>query len=397
MHPLGDIYMKNLILPALALLITPVALAQDPTESTEAVEDSTLAEKTPTLTLSGYVDTYYGWFSDEVGRNQLQQYTTVSPRSQQFGLNVAQIGTAYASEKLRGNFILSYGDIAIATWSKEFPFIQEANLGVKLANNLWLDAGFFATHIGTESFLPKNNMLSSTAVATYNEPFYQAGARLSYEGIKNLDAQLWVINGYNYFLDFNDAKSVGLYLSYAFNDNLSLTYTNLFGDEAPDEANFTQFRTYQNLYLNAQFNKLYLTLGGDYGTQSNTAFTPSEEEGEAAEMATMYNALATLRYQFSPQFSVTGRGEVFQDVWGFISGTLPTMGSRDEGLQLVGLTLGTEFRPVENAYLRLESRYLNASDQLQIFSDAGKLSDQRWEILATMGFTFDKVFNLKNN
>lgn len=383
--------MQKILLIVLILFTARLAGAQ---QAVGVVVTEAEEKTTPTLTLSGYVDTYYAYFTDEVGRNELQLFTTVSPRSQQFGLNVGQFSTAYASEKLRGTFTLSYGDIAIATWSEEFPFIQEANAGIKLAPALWLDAGFFITHIGTESFLPKNNMLSSTAVATYNEPFYQAGARLAYEGVDKLDAQLWVLNGYNYFLDFNDAKSVGLYLSYAFSDQLSLTYTNLFGNEAPDDATFSQFRTYQNLYLNAQLNKWYLTLGGDVGIQSNTAFRSPLRRGEQAETATMYNALATLRYQFTPQLSITGRGEVFQDEWGFISGTLPTIGAREEGLQVLGLTLGAEYRPVENAYLRLESRYLNTEDQLQIFSENDRLSDRRWEVLATLGFTFDRVFRL---
>lgn len=333
------------------------------------------------LRISGYVDAYYSYFSDSLGPNALQQFTTVSPRSGRFGLNVAQIGVHYEGGKARGNVTLHYGDIAKATWSEEFSPVQEANVGVSILPGWWLDGGFFTTHIGTESFLPKNNYLSSTAVATYNEPFYQAGARLSYEGSEQLHAEFWLANGYNFFLDANSARSVGLLLRYRFSDQTSLTYTNLFGRESPDGAAPEQFRFYQNIYLNTSFGgKLFLALGGDLGLQSNS------RRADGGESALMFNALAVARCQFTPAFSATVRGEVFQDPEGFISGSYPSSKGEAQGLQLWGITLGAEFRPVENAYLRVEGRYLQADEELAIFTNG---ANARWETMATLGFYFD--------
>jgi hypothetical protein len=126
------------------------------------------------LSLSAYADAYYARFNDERGLNALQQYTTVSPRDNVIGLNIGAIGLHLKGENFRVNTVFHAGDIPAAIWSTDFPVVQAANAGIKLADGLWLDGGFFATHLGTESFLPKENLLSSTAVATYNEPFYQA-------------------------------------------------------------------------------------------------------------------------------------------------------------------------------------------------------------------------------
>lgn len=369
--------MKNLKL-VLLLLIGGMQL--------NAQSDSSAQEKT-TLKLSGYIDTYYSNFTNQMPANALQPYTTVSGRDQRIGLNVAQVGLHYASPDVRSNLTIHYGDIAQATWSGTFNPVQEANIGFRLMEGLWFDAGFFHTHIGTESFLPKNNPLSSTVVATFNEPFYQAGARLSYEGSERLQAELWVTNGYNFFLDVNSAQSVGALVNYNFNDKSSLTYTNLFGRESPDNASQTQFRTYQNIYFQTVLgDKLFLTLGGDFGTQSNSVLADS------TQTALMYNALATVRYQFAERFSTTLRYEVFQDPEGFISGSLPNQAGGTQGLQMQGYTLGLEYRPIEKAYLRPEVRYIQADKSLLLFS-TGFSTSNRWEVMLTMGLYFDSVLD----
>ncbi|MEM6841403.1 MAG: outer membrane beta-barrel protein [Bacteroidota bacterium] len=338
----------------------------------------------PQITLSGYTDVYYATFSDESPTEALQPYTTVSPRSDRFGLNVAQLSVNYQAEWVRGTVTLHYGDIAQATWSETFNMVQEANLGFMLFKDWWLDGGFFATHIGTESFLPKNNYLSSTAVATFNEPFFQSGARLSYEGSEDFSAQLHVVSGYNFFLDVNDAKSVGVLLSYNLTEQWSLTYTNLLGRESLDDVSPSQLRFYHNLYLNGSFNeKLLLTVGSDLGTQTNSQLN----DGNAT--ALIYNALASIRYQFTPTWSVTARGEIFSDPEGFISGTLPTESGREEGLQLTGLTLGAEYLPTDNSYVRIEGRNLTTDDELTLFDQGA--DDVRYEWMVTMGFYFDHV------
>ena len=357
------------------LLILPIAISLP----VYAQNDSTQS-----LIISAYSDVYFANFTDERAPNALQEVTTVSPRDERFGLNIAQIGAHYRSDKVRGNIIIHYGDIAEATWSEEFRAVQEANMGIHLSNDWWLDAGFFATHIGTESFLPKNNYTSSTAVATYNEPFFQSGASLSYEGSERLDFAFWVVSGYNFFLDVNDAKSVGVAVSYVVSDELSLTYTNLFGRESLDGIEPTQIRTYHNAYANWQpEDEWFITLGGDLGTQSNS------DLNNPTKMAVMFNALATVRYQFLPQYAITARGEVFQDPSGFISGVYTTTDFGINGLELYGLTLSAEYRPMELAYLRLEGRLLQVSENLEIF-DNGSPTNQRLEMMVTMGWEIEK-------
>lgn len=372
--------MKNKII-IISLLLFSILKAQ------AQENDSIPIENEHKITISGYVDGYLSAYSNNFPQQEFQPFITVGARDNSFGLNVAQFGLSYQYKYVRSNLTLHWGDIPKATWSKDFNEIQEANVGVRLMEGLWLDAGFFRTHIGTESFLPKNNLLSSTAFITYNEPFYQAGAKLSYDVWEKWYFELWALNGYNNFVDNNDAKSVGALISYKFSDNASVTYTNIYGRESGDDLDFKQNRFYQNIYLNKNWNeKVFVSLGFDYGLQTNSKLENPDET------ASMFGGLATLRYQFNPKFSITGRGEIFKDENGFISGTVENNNGKNVGIELTAFTLGAEYRPMETAYIRAEGRFTNAKDGLDIFLENDKLTNHRYELLLTMGINIEKTF-----
>jgi hypothetical protein len=340
-----------------------------------------------TLTFKAYADGYFSAYSNDLPQSEFQPFETAGARDNTIGLNVGQIGLSYEHDRVRANVTFHFGDIPQATWSQDYNEVQEANAGMRLADGLWLDAGFFATHIGTESFLPKNNFLSNTAFKTFNEPFYQAGARLSYDKVKDWYFELWALNGYNLFLDNNDAKSVGALVKYSFNENSSITYTNIYGRESPDDVVLNQYRFYQNIYCNQNWaDRWFLVLGFDLGLQTNSELLDPNDG------ATMFAALATLRYQISKEWSITGRGEVFNDPDGFIGGTFQRLDGSLTGFELIGLSLGTEYRPVEGSYLRGETRYTSAGSDQLIFNQNGRPENTRWEVLFTLGLDVEKAF-----
>lgn len=178
------------------------------------------------ITVSGYVGTYYAWDSDKsVNPNGgLRQFSFIALRKETFGLDIAMVSLKYAAERSRASVIVQYGDVTNgwgngATASTEDLFgryVQEAYAGFMLANNLWLDAGFFLTHVGEEGFFPKDNFLSSLALTTLYEPFGQSGLRLTYSFNDKWTAQLHLLNGYG--LTFGRAntatKAVGLQIDY---------------------------------------------------------------------------------------------------------------------------------------------------------------------------------------
>lgn len=335
------------------------------------------------LSLNAYFDAYYGTYTDDLPLNEFQKFTTVSPRDNQIGINAAQLGLAYTNDWVRGVFTIHYGDIAKATWDPDFQAVQAAWAGIKVLENVWVDAGFFPTHVGTESFLPKNNMLSSTTVATYIGPFYQGGARVSWTGSERLSASFHVVNGYNQFLDRNRAKSYGILVSYQFNEDLTLSYVNLLGRESEEDAPLDQYLVYQNLFGTWEKGRVKVIAGGDVAFQSNSALDDPEEQ------ATMINFLTTVRYSFSETFSATGRFEWYNDPEGFLSGSF-TGQEGEQGLVMTGYTAGVEYAPTSSSFLRMETRYLQNEKGLNIYQDNEVPTDNRWEFMITLGVFLDE-------
>ena len=346
-----------------------------------------VAQKGSQLVLKSYVDGYYSYYDNDLPASELQTFSTVGPRNQSISVNVAQLGLHYEYKDIRSSMTVHFGDIPQATWSSTFPFIQEANVGVHLFPNWWLDVGLFTTHIGTESFLPKNNDLSTTSIITYNEPFYQGGLKLAYEGSEKYDLEFWIINGYNQFLDINKAKSYGLLFNYNINDNTSITYTNLFGNEAADGAIESQFRTYNNIYGTTTIkNMIRITAGLDYATQdkfSTNGLNPNVETPN-----NLLGFLATVRLILTKKSSVTTRYEYLTNPAGYITGTFKS-GEFESGLDnMSGITLGYEYKPSEESYLRIEGRSLSGVENVEVFP--GESPNNRLEFHLTMGHSFEK-------
>jgi len=120
--------------------------------------------------VSGYIGTYYAWDSDKTiePNGGLRQFSFIAPRKETFGLDVAMVSLKYAAERSRASVIVQYGDVtngwgngATASPNDLFGrYVQEAYAGFMLANNLWLDAGFFLTHVGEGDFSRKITSLA---------------------------------------------------------------------------------------------------------------------------------------------------------------------------------------------------------------------------------------------
>ena len=344
-------------------------------------QDSTLH---PSFTFSFYADAFIAYYTDSVGLDEYQKFPSISPRSSQFGLNVALFSAKYTSEKVRSTITLHYGDVPRSTWSTTFNFIQEANAGVRLCKNFWLDAGFFRTHVGTEGLFPKENITSSVAIPTYFEPYYEAGLKLSYAPTEKFALNLYVLNGYNLFEDNNKKKSLGLLATYAINDHLSVGYDNYIGDESPDEDTINHLRFYNNVFLNFEKNKIKIVTGGDVCFQQNAANAGTELTG------TVVSGLLAIRIMVANHFDVYGRIEGYYDPDGILSGLIVAKGlSSGSGLKLWGATLGIEYKPTDNSYVRLEGRDLSTTDSGQkIFYWNNKYTNSRFEALLNIGVWF---------
>jgi hypothetical protein len=336
-----------------------------------------------TITLSGYVDVYYARYSDSVGTNNYSKFPDISAKDNSFGLNIFQLSVHYNSGRLRATGTMHYGDLPSSAWSPQFNLLQEANIGFKLTNKLWIDAGLFKTHIGTEGLLPKDNITSSMSVITYYEPWWQAGVKATYNYSDKLQLVLHLLNGYNTFISINKAKAIGISASYNINSKANISYFNLLSDNSPDSVKTSHFRFLNNLVFNYQFNsKLKALLGADLISQKNTALS------DPKQTAFIYSLIATLRYELKPKLGVYGRFELYNDGDGFLTGIITDENNKLTGLKLSGYTLGAEYKTTENSFIRLEGRALLMDKDQKIFYTDGKYTNIRTELMITAGVWF---------
>ncbi len=343
------------------------------------------AQTDPEFKISGYADTYYAYDNDKNGSN-LRQFSVISPIRDQFRINLAQVTGKYTNNNIRGTVTLQFGDIPNYNWPQSpnqyLQYIQEANVGFRPVKNLWIDGGYFLTHIGAEGILPINNYLNTQALTTYYEPIYQSGIRVAYDFSDKVYGSLYLLNGYNVLADNNLNKSGGMQLGVKPVKNLELIYNNIFGNEQP-QGSEGKTRFYNNFVVKyAPIKKLDFLLGIDFATQQKSDISDS------AASASLFSGLLAVRYNFVSKFYISTRGEYFEDNNGILSGLYTNNEGDLIGLKSAGIAFALEYDPTDNSYVRIDTRFLKTGNNLFIFNQTETPRQERTEVTLGAGIEF---------
>lgn len=335
--------------------------------------EETISE--PKLEIGAYLCAYYAYYTED-NKGVFVKHPTMAARNNQLGLNMVMVSLSYKSKKIRSNISLHYGDIAESTWPSQYNLIQEANGGVELYKNLWLDAGVFRSHIGLESTQPRENITSSMTLANVYEPYYFSGAKLTYLINQKLSLQVNAFNSFASIIETNKNKLIGSSIVYAPNSFLNITYNFITGDDSPDSLKLKHQRYYHNLYLTYQKQKISLGAEFNYGIQEYSKIVGLT----SYETAYMNSSLLVLKHQSFKQIAFYGRGEWFSDVDEILSS------GSNMGKYTWGATLGVEYKPAKNMALSLEGRQL--SSEKANFEYNGSFSNQRQELIFCLDVWF---------
>jgi len=335
------------------------------------------------ISITGYVDAYAAYYTDSVGIGNYQQFPSVSPRSNQFGLNVAMITAKYNADRLRATVALQYGDIPRSAWSGTFNPILEANAGIRICKELWLDAGFFRTHFGTEGLFPKENICNSVSLNTFYEPYFESGVKLNYNPTEKIALNIFLLNGYNMFEDNNEKKSFGLLATYTLGNAGNIGYSNYIGDDSPQGDSVSHLRFHNNLFFNYAVIGWKFQIGGDYCIQENSDIDQPESS------ASMFSGVVTAKYTIAKKLSAYARYEFFNDPNGSMSPRMTDVQGNLTGFIAWGITGGAEFRPTDNSYIRFEARTLQFDIYQQIFYWNGEQTNKRMEAMLNLGVWFE--------
>lgn len=334
-----------------------------------------------TLSVTGYADAYYAAFSGEYAPGELVEFETMSSRANTFGLNTAGVALGYEGGRIRGNAEIFFGEVRETAWGGEF--IKNANVGYEVAPGWWVDAGYFSTYVGVESALPKDNVFSSVAVSTYQEPYFHSGVKTSWEGTDGLSLEFWLMNQFSGYAENNDAKTIGVVARYTLADGYDLSFTGTYGRETDgrlEDGQDGQVVLYNNInFIATPTEQLELILNGSFASVTNSG-------GDAGDEATSgTNGMATVRYAVSDQFAIAARGS-------FVTGDLYGYGVVDNEIvsNITDFGLSFQLTPTPNTYVRLEGRTIGA--ETEVFGGADP-SDRRFDLVVSTGVALDRAFS----
>lgn len=315
-------------------------------------------DKPSSFSVSGYIETYYVYDFNKPENNTRPSFIYSYNRHNEVNLNLGFIRGSYNTDKVRANLALMTGTYANANLAAEpgvLKNIYEANAGVKLSStkNLWIDAGIFSSHIGFESAIGKDCWNLTRSILADNSPYYEAGAKISY----TTDNGKWflsglILNGWQRIqrVDGNSLPSFGTQITFKPSSAISINSSSFIGTEKPDDAR--QMRYFHNLYGIFQLNeKIGVTIGFDIGAEEKS---PTESSTNL-----WYSPVVIAKYALSDKFSISVRGEYYQDENGVIIST-----ETPNGFKTTGFSLNADYSISPNTVWRVEARSLFSKDAI---------------------------------
>jgi len=359
--------MKKIILMAIALVFSK-AYAQNAASP---------------LTFSGYIETYYSYDLGNPSNHERPSFFYNFNRHNEVNLNLGFIKAAYTKDNVRGNFALMGGTYAQYNLAGEQGLLKnlyEANVGVKLSktNNLWIDAGLMAAHIGFESAIGKDCWNLTRGILAENSPYYESGIKLGYTS-KNEKVYLAALylNGWQRIqrVPFNQTPAFGTQVTYKPSSKATLNWSTFVGNEQPDTLK--KLRFFNNFFGQFQVtDKFGVIVGFDIGWQQDR-----DTSNQIAGMSTWYTPNLIMRYALTPKTRIAARAEYYSDESGIIIAT-----GTANGFQTMGYSLNFDYLASDNVMFRIEGRGLNSKDE--IFTMDNKASKQNYFFTTSLAISF---------
>ncbi len=307
--------------PAQALVATPGAPAAAPAPTG-------LAGLLGNTTLSGFVDTYYGYNSNHPGTlaNSLRNFDVAT---NQFGLNMIELVADKSvdnTNRLGYHIALGFGQaesiVNPAPTTALDQYLKEGYLEymAPVGKGLQVNVGKFVTPAGAEVIESKDNWnYSRSLLFSFAIPYFHFGASAKYAFNPKFAITTYVVNGWNNTIDNSTGKTAGFSAAWTPNAKFSITETYLAGPVLNnDNSDFRQLTDTVIAYNPTA--KLSLVANYDYGRQPFDA--PYQSAHEIPFALAKWSGLAGYaKYAPNDKWAFALRGEYFDDNQGLMTGT----------------------------------------------------------------------------
>ncbi len=277
-------------------------------------------------TISGFIDTYYGYNSNQpAGRTN--QYHNFDINSGQFGLNmlelVADKTPDAAASRLGYHIALGFGQAMnqinateIGPGGTELNFDQYLKEGyleylAPVGKGLQINVGKFVTPAGAEVIESKDNWNYTRGILfAWAIPYFHYGVSGKYTFNSKFALTGYLMNGWNNSVDNNSGKTTGFSAAWTPNSKFTLIQNYLVGPEQTDfNGNFRHL--YDTVLIYNPTAKLSLMANYDYGHDRLFGSSTSVHWSGIA---------GYIKYAMNDKWTVAGRGEYFNDHDGFETG-----------------------------------------------------------------------------
>lgn len=311
--------------------------------------------------VGAFLDTYYAYDFNRP-KNLEREYTTQPARHNEVNINLAYIDFKLEKEKVRSRLALQYGTSVTKNYATDpilgstsgpdkTRMLQEAFVGAKISEKLWLDMGIYFGHIGMESWISNQNMTYSRSLMLDYVPYYTTGARLTYEIDQYRKLQFHLMNGWQNISENNQEKAIGLQYRHQFLSKNTFVYNNFFGRERRTALDPTRLKTYHDFIFYHQLNDQWkMSTAFDLGTQKRF-----DRDGHAL----WYVAASILQYRFSQDQAIAGRVEFYHDKEqaNVVTGSM-------NGFKTVGFSLNYDKQLYQEVLWRNEFRGFKSKDPI---------------------------------
>ncbi len=258
-----------------------------------------------------------------------------------------------------------------------YIFLEQAyvQFRVPVGNGLDFKFGKFVTLLGYEVIESPANLNFSRSFLFQNAiPLTHTGFLMSYAFNDIIDAQLGLVNNWNSADNGLGINGTGVNNIPAVTGQIAVhapggnaTVANSFiysagGEVAGTAGTFAENESVFTWDIWGQWaprfanDKLLLAFNADLGFADNagtdSAFGPAN-----STTSTWWGAALYAKYQFTPMFSLAGRGEYFHDDHGYKVGTASAVAGNASSVDLWSWTLTANFDIWENLLFRVEYRY----------------------------------------
>lgn len=317
-----------------------------------------LPDSTRSVTIGGYIDTYYTYFSRDRNSDfsEYVPYLVNSSRKESFSVNLAMIDFKYQSPFVRMRLSPGFGTYMNLNYSQEPGSLRnlvEANAGIKLSRKkeIWLDAGILGSPYTNENPLSRDHLMYTRSFSAENVPYYLCGLKVSTPITETLNLYVYLINGWQVIDDTNRGKSIGTHLEYKPDKTTVINWSTYVGDERnnPDPNYrlrlFTELNWYKRLTENWE-----LTACAFVGNQ----------QYENANDQNWWLIKAIGRYNFSARSSLSARWEHLSDRGSVVITNVDGV----SGMMISSTGLCYNYKLHSHALFRMEGRYFYSPDSI---------------------------------